>query len=416
MKAKDNQLNNDEENKWNYVKIHNKPHKTSKDAFQGINSTYLSNSLMGEPYIDEYDADILSNTSSDDSVDYTYKNNDNPFSLPEEYEPKGKSKSKQKKGKRQYAENVNSFDWNVHDDNGTDSVSTITGSKQKNENFTVDSSYVPRPLVSTSASVSTPVPAPSPTPATKYTKHKPEWTEESLKMKKKQLPLYNERGTSYKTSTVIILTSIISILLCLGGQRLYMNYYHSRITNNRFYDSIDLRNYESSMHDVPHWSPSGKFYVDFDQHVAYPIKGNDLIGWRKYKTDAKIFWHRTKNTLESNRRLQGSVLHCKVISKLAWNNVKFASKKIHKGLVVTFSNSKKIGSILCYKYQTGLPYVKKTLIQFQKHIKHSVLISLKQTKRASAYLLRDFSISQLFNKVCCNTESSWDRIKTFCRF
>ncbi|CAI4046790.1 hypothetical protein SKDZ_12G3410 [Saccharomyces kudriavzevii ZP591] len=59
-------------------------------------------------------------------------------------------------------------------------------------------------------------------------------------------------------------------------------------------DFVNKRPYDSTSDSLSQWAPSGKYYVDFDNHIAYPLKDNDLMGWKRYKTNLVIFWYTSK--------------------------------------------------------------------------------------------------------------------------
>lgn len=46
------------------------------------------------------------------------------------------------------------------------------------------------------------------------------------------------------------------------------------------------------------WKPTGKFYVDFDNRIAYPMPDEDVVGWKRFKADSMILWYMSKSKVK----------------------------------------------------------------------------------------------------------------------
>lgn len=105
---------------------------------------------------------------------------------------------------------------------------------------------------------------------------------------------------------VVTISSLLSMFVFIGIQSYSPSFFNSLAkngpsvtygthyndnahSNQLVYGNINFVNHQDS--NQLSWRPTGKYYVDFDNHIAYPITENDLIGLQKYKTDVLILWH-----------------------------------------------------------------------------------------------------------------------------
>lgn len=135
-----------------------------------------------------------------------------------------------------------------------------------------------------------------------------------------------KKDNSWKIKTwhIIILTSLVSVSLSLGVQKFWNLWMVPDIPKDV---TILSRNGVSSNEvaalyshlnfwEIPmqgqskdqsvtttqssaQWKPSGKFYVDFDNRIAYPMPDEEVIGWQRFKTDFMIFWYTSKSKVKS---------------------------------------------------------------------------------------------------------------------
>lgn len=109
---------------------------------------------------------------------------------------------------------------------------------------------------------------------------------------------------SFKLWHIILLSSLVSMFVFIGAQMYSPSIFSGIVKhgakvaqtpsindkNELIYGDINFLNHGET--DVlSTWKPTGKYYVDFDNHIAYPINQNDLIGLQRYKTDMIIFWY-----------------------------------------------------------------------------------------------------------------------------
>lgn len=131
------------------------------------------------------------------------------------------------------------------------------------------------------------------------------------KKKKKRIPIKDilsriesVRKPELKVWHVALLSSLVTVLVLVGSQK-YLQLFdgilnqrdnvsiaHNSSNKDLIYSDINFLNNDEPM--SPSWRPSGQYYVDFDNHIAYPLPSKDLLGWRKLKTDSAIFWYTLK--------------------------------------------------------------------------------------------------------------------------
>lgn len=142
------------------------------------------------------------------------------------------------------------------------------------------------------------------------------------KSKKKNKDHYNNRIANYFFKTfpsnltwpssialrlwhVVILSSLVSMLIFMGIQKYFeifdglaknrLSVTHGSSKQELIYSDINFLNQDEKL--LSTWRPSGKYYVDFDNHIAYPISEEDQIGWKKYKTDVVILWYTLRSKM-----------------------------------------------------------------------------------------------------------------------
>ncbi|SJM84479.1 uncharacterized protein ZBIST_1699 [Zygosaccharomyces bailii] len=127
-----------------------------------------------------------------------------------------------------------------------------------------------------------------------------------------------EASWSFRTWQVVVLTSLISVSLSLGVQKFWnlsvaddwkadlalkvgaepgtMGVTYSDfdfLTATTTTTTTAAANGVNAVSTV--WKPSGKFYVDFDNRIAYPMSEEDMIGWKRCKADSMILWYTAKS-------------------------------------------------------------------------------------------------------------------------
>ncbi|QLL32844.1 hypothetical protein HG536_0D03660 [Torulaspora globosa] len=221
---------------WNVVKL---PEKGQLSSGGAVSDDY---------YVD--DDDILSNTSSDDYADVT-----NAFNL----------------GKKEI-ENVKPI---------SDSYDTLTGSKNSG---TVKSSSLEKCK-------------------------NPDDDRRTTIMDKILSRFDNMRKPELKAWHVAILSSLVTVFIIVGTQR-YFELFDGilqqkagvSVTDNSsdkdlMYSNINFLNRDESV--SPTWRPTGKYYVDFDNHIAYPLPQKEDWPWQKFKTDTVILWYTVRSKCRS---------------------------------------------------------------------------------------------------------------------
>ncbi|CCE92967.1 Atg39p TDEL_0F01560 [Torulaspora delbrueckii] len=113
------------------------------------------------------------------------------------------------------------------------------------------------------------------------------------------------RKPEIKIWHVALLSSLVTILVLVGSQK-YLKLFdgilhqndtvsvtHNSSNKDLIYSDINFLNHDEPM--SPTWRPTGQYYVDFDNHIAYPLPSKELLGWEKFKTDSVILWYTVKS-------------------------------------------------------------------------------------------------------------------------
>lgn len=120
------------------------------------------------------------------------------------------------------------------------------------------------------------------------------------------------KTTKLRMWHVIMLTSLVSMTFSylaleysLTGD-VFAGFKSQQLLRNNerkmLYGNIDFVNknsYDSTGNSLSQWAPSGKYYVDFDNHIAYPLKDDEIMGWKRYKADLVILWYTTKARMKN---------------------------------------------------------------------------------------------------------------------
>lgn len=221
---------------WNVVKL---PQKGQLSSSGAVSDDY---------YVD--DDDILSNTSSDEYAELT-----NGFNL-----------------RQKDVENVKAV---------SDSFDTLTGSKNSG---TVKSESLEKCK-------------------------NPDDDRRTTIMDKILSRLDNMRKPELKVWHVAILSSLVTVFIIVGTQR-YFRLFDGllqqkggvSVTDNSsdkdlMYSNINFLNRDESV--SPTWRPTGKYFVDFDNHIAYPLPQNEYLPWQKIRTDTVILWYTVRSKWRS---------------------------------------------------------------------------------------------------------------------
>lgn len=221
---------------WNVIKL---PEKGQINA---------SGAVSDDLYVD--DDDILSNTSSDEYADLS-----NPFNLSKKNIEKIKMIS--------------------------DSFETITGSR--NGDF-----------IRTSGAENL---------------RKTPDNEKRTKMEEILFKFGTLQKPELKVWHIALLSSLVTVLVIVGTQRyfeLFDGIFHQKdgvsiaynsSNKDLIYSDINFLNHDGSV--SPAWRPTGKYYVDFDNRIAYPLPQKELLRWQKFKTDAAILWYTVRSKCRS---------------------------------------------------------------------------------------------------------------------
>lgn len=119
---------------------------------------------------------------------------------------------------------------------------------------------------------------------------------------------------SLSTWQVVLLTSLVSVALSLGAQKYWSlsvggfdgGSSRSGVIRsggdaiNVVYSDLGFLTTHSANRGADAavgnaWKPTGKFYVDFDNRIAYPMPEEDMVGWRRCKADSMIAWYMIKS-------------------------------------------------------------------------------------------------------------------------
>lgn len=117
--------------------------------------------------------------------------------------------------------------------------------------------------------------------------------------------LGNLRKLQFKVWHVALLSSFVTFVVLVGCQN-YLTVFDGILQHSAgasvdqkpsnkdlIYSEINFLNHDETY--SPSWKPSGQYYVDFDNHIAYPLPSTELLGWEKLKTDSLILWYTAKS-------------------------------------------------------------------------------------------------------------------------
>ncbi|CAI4664337.1 CIH_HP2_G0036520.mRNA.1.CDS.1 [Saccharomyces cerevisiae] len=126
-------------------------------------------------------------------------------------------------------------------------------------------------------------------------------------------------------------------------------------------DFVDKKSYDSSSDSLSQWAPSGKYYVDFDNHIAYPLKDDDLMGWRRYKTDLVILWYTTKSRMKDGwhkriNKINGGRIKLHLFLKNSFKSAQESLRVLHKEQKRRW---KRLFVLLHNKYRQFSPHIKR---------------------------------------------------------
>ncbi|EJS42568.1 YLR312C [Saccharomyces arboricola H-6] len=143
------------------------------------------------------------------------------------------------------------------------------------------------------------------------------------------------------------------------------------LSNNErklLYGNIDFVNkkpYDSTSDSINQWAPAGKYYVDFDNHIAYPLKDDDLMGWKRYKTDLVILWYTTKARMKDVWHKKVNTMKGDRIKLLAF--FKNAFRSTQKGLETFHKEQKRHWQKLLTMFQNRYNQFSPRLRKFFTH-------------------------------------------------
>lgn len=131
---------------------------------------------------------------------------------------------------------------------------------------------------------------------------------------------FEKRDNSWKIKMwhVIVLTSLISVSVSLGIQKFWdfwvvpdlprdiTTLTHDGSPSNDaavIYSDFNFWATPIQTQDPnlshprrsPQWKPTGKYYVDFDNRIAYPMPDEDVVSWGRFKADSMILWYTAKS-------------------------------------------------------------------------------------------------------------------------
>lgn len=150
----------------------------------------------------------------------------------------------------------------------------------------------------------------------------------------------NMKKPELKVWHVAILSSLVTVFIIVGTQRyfeLFDGILHqkdgvsvSQNSSNKdlIYSDINFLNHDESV--SPTWRPTGQYYVDFDNHIAYPLPQKELLHWQKLKTDAVIMWYTVRSKCRSwlnSESVTGFERQCYLFAQRVKNDTMWARDK-----------------------------------------------------------------------------------------
>lgn len=138
-----------------------------------------------------------------------------------------------------------------------------------------------------------------------------------------------DNGWKIKTWQVVILTSLLSVSASLAIQKFWNLWMIPGLSRDNtalsrgglssgeaaaLYSNFDFWTTPTQAEDQgltgaqsgSQWKPAGKFYVDFDNRIAYPMPDEDVVGWERFKADSMILWYTSKSRVKKS--LQNDVI------------------------------------------------------------------------------------------------------------
>ncbi|CCK72355.1 Atg39p KNAG_0J02760 [Huiozyma naganishii CBS 8797] len=140
-----------------------------------------------------------------------------------------------------------------------------------------------------------------------------QWTTAVTAPPEKSTPI-NRSGDDWVVSVkVLVVTVLVTFLTTLLLQRGYDHWLERSRVGSR--GKLDMRHWQI-VGGVDHWAtlahdrglpqraswnptgnPTGKYYVDFDNRFICPLQEGDVVGWRRFKTVARIARHTARSKL-----------------------------------------------------------------------------------------------------------------------
>lgn len=121
--------------------------------------------------------------------------------------------------------------------------------------------------------------------------------------------------SNWSNVCLLVFTAIMSVSLTLAATKyFYVADTSQRFTPNPFTNPITNQELTFGSTKLA-WPPTGKYYIDFDNQIAFPITDDSFTGWNAYKTKINILWYTTK-------------AHCKHYNKIILKNYHATTRSI----------------------------------------------------------------------------------------
>lgn len=208
------------------------------------------------------------------------------------------------------------------------------------------------------------------------------------------------KPTKLRMWHVIMLTSLVSMTFSylaleysltgdvfagFKSQQLLRNNERKMLYGN--IDFVNKKSFDSTGDSLSQWAPSGKYYVDFDNHIAYPLKDDEIMGWKRYKADFVILWYTTKARMKKGWH--------KRIDKLNVGRIKLHAV-IKNALTSTQRNLKVFHNEQKHHWQKLFTLCRNKYRQFSPHMTKFFRQSFRKTKQfwsRSKLQLRKFRLN-----------------------
>ena len=223
------------------------------------------------------------------------------------------------------------------------------------------------------------------------------------------IDISESKPTKLKMWHVIILSSLLSMTFSylaleysltgdlLGGfksQRMLRNNERKLLYDN--INFVDKISYDSTSDSLSQWAPSGKYYVDFDNHIAYPLKDDDLVGWKRYKTDIVIFWYTTKARMKDGWYKRVNKL--KRVNTTLQAFLKNAFRSTQETMMIMYKELdfrwQRLSTPFHNKYMQFSPHLRRVFGLSCREMKHFRSWVRLQTHKFNFNLIKPFRISQ----------------------